>query len=103
MPAWIEPKKNISEGKKSPHEEGIENCSCPTDEAKAQDSTDLFRKGAGSGSGMGMGDLGHRNKNGEKEADRQTGKGWYGLPSSCGKRSSGHWDLGKFVENSSKE
>jgi hypothetical protein len=63
MPAWIEPKKNISEGKKSPHEEGIENCSCPADEAKAKDSADLFRKGAGSGSGMGMGmgDLGHGN------------------------------------------
>jgi hypothetical protein len=52
MPAWIEPKKNISEGKKSPHEEGIEKCSCAADESKAKDSTDLFGKGAGSGSGM---------------------------------------------------
>jgi hypothetical protein len=31
MTARIEPKKNISERKKSPHEEGIENCSCPAD------------------------------------------------------------------------
>ena len=61
MTARIEPKKNISEGEKSPHEEGIENCSSATDEAKAQDSADLFRKGAGSGSGMRMGDLGHGN------------------------------------------
>jgi hypothetical protein len=61
MTAWIEPKKNISEGEKSPHEEGIENCSCPTNKAKAKDSTDLFWKGTGSGSGMRMGDLGHEN------------------------------------------
>jgi hypothetical protein len=31
MTARIEPEKNISERKKSPHEEGIENCSCPAD------------------------------------------------------------------------
>ncbi len=61
MPAWIEPKKNISERKKSPHEEGIEKCSCATDESKAKDSADLFRKRAGSGSGMWMGELGHGN------------------------------------------
>ena len=61
MTAWIEPKKNISERKKPPHEEGIEKCSSATDEAKAKDSADLFRKGAGSGSGMRMGDLGHGN------------------------------------------
>jgi hypothetical protein len=61
MTAWIEPKKNISEGEKYPHEEGIEKCSCPSDEAKAKNSADLFRKGAGSGSGMRMGDLGHGN------------------------------------------
>jgi hypothetical protein len=31
MTARIEPKKNISEGEKSPHEEGIEKSSCPAD------------------------------------------------------------------------
>jgi len=61
MTAWIEPKKNITEGEKSPHEEGIEEGSYATNEAKAQDSADLFRKGAGSGSGMRLGDLGHGN------------------------------------------
>jgi len=61
MTAWIEPKKNISDGEKSPHEEGIEKGSCATDEAKAKDSADLFWKGASSGSGMRVGDLGHGN------------------------------------------
>jgi len=61
MTARIEPKKNISDGEKSPHEEGIEKGSDATDEAKAKDSVDLFRKGAGSGWGMRMGDLGHGN------------------------------------------
>jgi len=76
MTAWIEPKKNASEGEKSPHEESVEKGSSATDESKTKDSVDLFRKGAGSGSGMWMGDLGHGNQNAEKGADRQTGKGW---------------------------
>jgi hypothetical protein len=61
MAAWLESKKKTSEGEKSPHEEGVEKGSCTTDEAKAKDSVDLFRKGASSGSGMRMGDLGHGN------------------------------------------
>jgi hypothetical protein len=76
MTPWIEPKKNISEGEKSPHEEGIEKSPCATNETKAKDSVDLFREGAGLGSGMRMGDLGHESHNAEKGADRQTGKGW---------------------------
>jgi hypothetical protein len=43
MTPWIEPKENISEGEKSPHEEGIEKGSCATNETKAKDSVDLFR------------------------------------------------------------
>lgn len=91
MTARIEPKKNISEGEKSPHEEGIEQGAKATDESEAENPDNLpgQRAGCGAGPGMRMSSAYHRFRMAKKRAigKRHQGVG-RGLPKFCGERSS---------------